>query len=288
MTVNVEKGLAFCYLCGKSYRTVDFVAQVEGITKFRAMQMVRENRKVSHGPDRLQTALESLRLVAPKACTSPTVEIALPPTKAIEESPEAIAYLTERRFGPEVWHAFGLRYCAFPGPYNRRIVIPVRLNGELIGFQARAILPGVKPKYLFPTEGGFQNTLYNWDRAKRYETVIIVEGVTDLWRLWVAGIPNVACSFGKTLKEEQRRLLLTAANVKRVAFFWDGEAVESTYKAAERLKDFKEVRAVELPDGIEPDTCPDPHAYIRAAIDPTTLTALERQLRAKRMTASRR
>jgi 23S rRNA A1618 N6-methylase RlmF len=76
--------------------------------------------------------------------------------------------------------------------------------------------------------------------------------------------------------------------LKGVVFFWDGEAVESTYKAAERLKDFKEVRAVELPDGMEPDTCPDPNAYIRAAIDPTRLTALERKLRAKRMNGSRR
>ena len=79
------------------------------------------------------------------------------------------------------------------------------------------------------TEGGFQNTFYNWDSARQYETVVIVEGVTDLWRLWVAGIPPVACSFGKTLKEEQRRMLLSAAKVKRVVFFWDGEAVESTY-----------------------------------------------------------
>ena len=76
-------------------------------------------------------------------------------------------------------------------------------------------------------EGGFQNTFYNWDSARPYETLVIVEGVTDLWRLLVAGIPPVACSFGKTLNEEQRRLLLTAAQVRRVVFFWDGEAVES-------------------------------------------------------------
>jgi hypothetical protein len=74
--------------------------------------------------------------------------------------------------------------------------------------------------------------------------------------------------------------------VRRVVFFWDGEAVESFYKAAGRLKDFKKVRVVECPDGMEPDTCPDPHFYIGAAIDPTALTALERKLKAKRMSAS--
>ena len=53
-----------------------------------------------------------------------------------------------------------------------------------------------------------------------------------------------------------------------------------------RIKDFKEVRVIECPDGMEPATFTDPHAYTGAAIDPTTLTALERKLRAKRTTAS--
>ena len=52
---------------------------------------------------------------------------------------------------------------------------------------------------------GFQKsaTLYNLDRARHHRTVVICEGVTDVWKVG----PNGVAVFGKTLSEIQATLL---------------------------------------------------------------------------------
>lgn len=284
MTVNTETRIAYCFKCGKSYRPVNFVAMVEGISRFEAMKLVKAGRKRTFGPNRLENALLTKPEPEPATVAEEYKSVQLPFSIPIEPGSEPYKYLSGRNFEDAVIDHFGLRYQP-AGPYGRRIIIPVCVDGRVATFQARALDKAAKPKYLFPREGAaqFQSVLYNWDQAKEYEELVLVEGVTDLWRLWAQGIFNVAGTFGKSLKKEQRRLILDNPKTKRVIVFWDGEALDKIYETAGDLVDSIDVRAVEVPDGMEPDTCPEPARYIAYAKPVKAMSPLERKLRGARL-----
>lgn len=280
MTVNLKQKIAWCYKCQKHYRLVDFVAEVEGLTRFQALKMLEnETPKLAPGQN-LETVL--LDLVSkkadpelPQAAKKPEFPLTIP----IVPSSPPWEYLTQRGFDQGVIEHFKLGWCPASPKYGQRIVIPVHdENGELASFQARTLRPEIKPKYLFPP--GFEPYLYNWAFAKSYSTVILVEGVTDAWRLWTRGFWNVVATFGKALKPRQKKIINGADWLKKVIFFWDGDAIAEAYKAASDIVPSKEIAIVELPVGQEPDNCPDPSQAILQAINPRTLTPLEKALRA--------
>ena len=281
MSVNIEKQKAFCFKCGASYdNAISFVAAFEEISRFQAMKRVMGSRpKREYGPDRLIRALEGLHANPEESEPEEERPVVLPVHRPLEPDDLAFRYLAGRGFDARVIDQFGLSLCMKPGPFMGRILIPVYQDGKLISYQGRTIVEGMKPKYLFPTDVPFHNGLYNWDMASRHDWVVLVEGVTDLWRMWLRGYPNTAATFGKTLKQEQFRLLVGRPEIKTVVFFWDGEALENTWRAVDQLISYKSVFVAELPGGMEPDDCPDPGKYISSAIHANSLSRLERRLR---------
>lgn len=133
------------------------------------------------------------------------------PLPALPAEHPARRYLSERGFNcDELSRVYGVGYCtAAPALYpvaQDRIIIPIRLGGVLVGWQARFVgeppskriakyygMPGM-PKRLL---------LYNYDLAQSQRLMVVVEGVTDVWRI---GRPAVA-TLGKTLPLRQRQLL---------------------------------------------------------------------------------
>lgn len=94
------------------------------------------------------------------------------------------------------------------------LVFPVFNNGELVGWQLRYVNPKSKKfKYLHVFPKG--NYLYNYDNAKKYETVVVVEGVKKAWKF-----PNAVATFGKNMTEKQIQLI---QEWKQVIFLFDGE-----------------------------------------------------------------
>lgn len=88
-----------------------------------------------------------------------------------------------------------------------RLLIPIYQGLRVVGWQARMIdkiTDKKQKKYIFPPlrethNIGKNNWLYNKDVAKFHEDMVLVEGVTDVWRVG----PNAVCSFGKTLSPKQ-------------------------------------------------------------------------------------
>lgn len=94
------------------------------------------------------------------------------------------------------------------------LVFPVFQAGELVGWQLRYVNPKSKKfKYLHVFPKG--NYLYNYDNAKKYETVVVVEGVKKAWKF-----PNAVATFGKGISEKQIQLL---QEWKHIIFLYDGE-----------------------------------------------------------------
>lgn len=129
----------------------------------------------------------------------------------IGESP----YFESRGFKAETLRLFGVEDCEDKQSAMKfRSIVPVHFNGKEIGYIARSTKQWLNPKYLF--SNGLKKTdyFYNWDRAieraVETRTMFLVEGQGDVWKMFEAGVVNCVGLFGKSISEQQRRLLLTS------------------------------------------------------------------------------
>lgn len=117
-----------------------------------------------------------------------------------------------RDISDEVLDSYGIYnkygHCIFGGRY----VFPIQdSRGNVVGFSGRASksMTGV-PKYINTAENKFfkkRELLYNWHEAKKYPTIIIVEGYTDALSLIDQGIKNVVASMGTSITDKHLDLM---------------------------------------------------------------------------------
>jgi hypothetical protein len=128
----------------------------------------------------------------------------------------------------------------------------------LVGWQARYVgkPPGSNiPKYL--TSRGFHKSawLYNYDTAKDFSFGVIVEGVTDVWRV---GERAVAI-FGKNISSTQARLAKAAWCEGSLGICLDSGEDESMERSHELMGDRVSFRGgvfgVYLANGRDPADC---------------------------------
>jgi hypothetical protein len=140
------------------------------------------------------------------------------------------------------------------GMVRGRVIIPIYRLGQLVGWQARFAgeppgkhvpkyytMPGLRKNYL----------LYNGDQAKQYPFGVVVEGVTDAWRVG----PRCVALLGKTMSHHQQRLVQSYWGTGGVCVLLDPDAVEEAedmlkllQPAAFRWGSF----SMTLPDGTDP------------------------------------
>jgi len=153
-------------------------------------------------------------------------EVALPghcvPLSSLPAGHAARGYVTKRRFCPyELTDLWGVHYCldapddgsrdAFiPGTnwharlVRERLIIPVYRLGKLVGWQARTLKEGDKIKYYTMPGMKKQHLIYNGDRARTFDFGVVVEGVTDVWRVGLRG----GGTLGKDISYQQRQLIM--------------------------------------------------------------------------------
>ncbi len=104
--------------------------------------------------------------------------------------------------------------------YSHRILIPISWGGEVVSFQARDITHKSDLKYVAcPKKRELihhKDILYG-NQAKWGKTAIVVEGVTDVWRLGT----NAVATFGIAFKMEQ--VLQLAKHFSRLVILFDSE-----------------------------------------------------------------
>ena len=137
-------------------------------------------------------------------------------------------YFESRGFQADTLKIFGVEDCDDKSsPMKWRSIIPVHFNAREIGFIARATRDWLKPKYLF--SNGLRKTdyFYNWDRAIDHaiktRTLFLVEGQGDIWKMFEAGVINCVGLFGKSISEQQKRLLLTS-RITNLVILTDNDA----------------------------------------------------------------
>lgn len=189
---------------------------------------------------------------APPPVITPPGEIV--PLSALPEDHAAVQYVRSRNFDPTVLSVdYGVGFCTKPNPgfslVRNRIYIPVVVNGQLVGWQGRAIGDAAQPKYY--NSQGMQKSriLYNYDRAASQPYVIVVEGIPSVWRIGAAAV----CLFGKTMSHWQRVTIATTWVKKPVFILLDNDADAETEKCFTELSRH-DVRAIPvfLPDARDP------------------------------------
>lgn len=203
-----------------------------------------------------------VRIKPSKAKAPPEpVRIQLPPGVPLTELPKAhpgLKYLRKRGFDPasltEIWR---VRFCeenreTYPQFADPRLVIPIytpkprlgeqsnrRKRLRLAGWQARLIRsqPHTEstrkvPKYLTARGMRRNDLLYGLPQALKADgPVVLVEGVTDVWRLG----PGAVALFGKTISTAQCRLLQRHFADRPVVILLDADAQQEAAEIQKRL-----------------------------------------------------
>ena len=158
-------------------------------------------------------------------------------------------FLKSRYFDPiHIMEKYKIKFCGPLGHYKLRIIVPVFDRGQCISFVARDATNRAKSPYLnCPNEQGLidiRNTVYNLDNA-RGPDVIVVEGVTDVWRIG----DNCVATLGIKYTTMQ---VLTLSQYRRCFILFDSEdqAQEQAEKLSYDLATIvQEVTRLQLPKG---------------------------------------
>lgn len=174
-------------------------------------------------------------------------------------------YVESRGFNVDVLaNRYGVTYCT-SSRYSLatdRLNIPVFEKGKLKGWQARFAGeldwkgPNKKelpPKYFNTPEAHFRSRcIYNIDNMCRWETGVLVEGVTGCWRFG----PMAGAIFGNSMSEAQKRKFLSVFRKRTAILLLDPEEFESnsTKKLVSEMKKHMPGNfcAVRLPTGTDP------------------------------------
>jgi hypothetical protein len=155
----------------------------------------------------------------------------------------AILYLLERDFDPaRLEQEFRLVFCLEDTNENvsGRIIIPVYRENKLVGWQARYV--GEPPADYIPkyyTMPGLpkRQVLYNYDVAMHTRFGIIVEGVTDVWRVGRQGVAIL----GSTMSNQQIALAKAAWGETGVGLALDPELVAEPRKRPDRPTSYEKI-----------------------------------------------
>jgi hypothetical protein len=119
-----------------------------------------------------------------------------------------------------------------------RIIIPAYLDQRLVGWQARYIgelnwkAEGAPPKYFTCPGMKRGSVVYNIDRAKKYRTVVIVEGPMDAWNVG----PMAVAIWGSTVTEQQKIRLARDCGQASAVLLLDPEIMNPTTAAYAKIK----------------------------------------------------
>ena len=131
-------------------------------------------------------------------------------------------YLINRNFNPDklvsIW---GLLSTSHIGFYKHRILAPIYQRQQLVSYQTRDITNKHPQKYLACHQEEeiipHQHCIYGLDLAVNRKC-IVVEGITDVWRLG----PGAVATFGIAFTKQQAQLI--AMNFDTVFIMFDSES----------------------------------------------------------------
>ena len=209
--------------------------------------------------------LSEVKIKPGKVIDPDTIEIAWPgPVTRIDKLPaghKGREYVRSRGFDPDrIGRYYGVCYCHDSAYWlaRDRLIIPIYQDRVLRGWQARYIgemnwkAKDAPPKYWTAPGTPRRMLIYNLDRARQYDTGVIVEGPTDVWAFG----PMAVCTLGATMTQVQRAMFHAAFKNKKAVLLYDPDRKQddSVAKVARALEEALpgSFAQVWLPDGTDP------------------------------------
>ena len=253
--VDSTKSLFYCYGCGRGGDVIRFAELYHQVKFPQALALLRQWRGLApllqQAADFYRMQLhrygEAVAYLHQRGIRSPALiehmQIGYAPGGCLR------GWLTQLGYPLEVLYQSGLVTAPGYDAYVQRIIFP--LEGNLYGRSISATAP--PHRFLPGTKGG----LYAWEQARRYQEVILVEGLLDYAVLWQAGFHNVTCSMGNHLNAHQFRQLCDGPRTVYLTFDMDanGSGQQASEWLAHRLRaQGIPTRRVVLPDGHDPNS----------------------------------
>jgi hypothetical protein len=179
----------------------------------------------------------------------------------LDDTHVARSYLRSRSFDPDrIARFYNVHFCEESDRWlcNSRLIIPIYHNKKMRGWQARYVgekdwkNPDTPPKYYTCPGTPRSQLLYNLGNASKYQTGIIVEGVTDVWSVG----PMAVCTMGASMTPRQQSLFVSAFSGRSGVLLYDPEEMEkpATQNLISILRPKFEhgFAAVTLPEGVDP------------------------------------
>jgi DNA primase len=244
--VNLARDVFHCFSCDAGGTVLDFVAAMEGCSLFEAARRIEV---ITSSPDLLKSAPDRKVLVTKRRRVSTPLKFAL---TGIDYSHP---YLAERGIAEETAIEFGVGFYPGPGLMHGRLVIPIHdSDGKLVAYCGRSI-DERQPRYRLPAAFTKSEILFNMHRAAAEveKSVVVVEGFFDCMKVHQANARSVVGLMGSVLFEPQRQALLQ--RFRHVILLMDGDAAgrKASMVIAQKLRPHCSVRAILLPDGVQPD-----------------------------------
>ena len=140
-------------------------------------------------------------------------------------------FLTNGGFDKETLKKFRVFDCYKSGPLQNRSVVPVyNITNKLVGYTARTMTNSSIKWYHYPKSFKTSHHLCGLNISHEYiketQTVILVEGPKDCWRLYETGFYNFAGLFGTNISQYQLEIL-SSLGVKKVVILTDPDLAAS-------------------------------------------------------------
>jgi 5S rRNA maturation endonuclease (ribonuclease M5) len=205
----------FCWSCGN----VNLKRTIGALLDITANNAVRQIIKYSTGDT-------SKVRIKPKEDIERPLVVKLP-FNAKSMTDHHKNYLITRGFNPyELERDWGLMGTNHLGDYKFRIVAPVWRDNRLVTYQCRDITNKASVPYLACPDGesiiNIKQTLYGIDAMKGKKRCIVVEGITDAWRMGLGvAVGTFGMSFSQTAPHQLK--LLSEQNFEEIFILFDNE-----------------------------------------------------------------
>lgn len=189
-----------------------------------------------------------------------TVEGQMTRDEVVKRLKRPVGLFISRGFKAETLERFDVGVCVEENrEMTGRAVVPIYDDEHtyMVGCLGRTL--GNDPRKWLNSSGiRTQAYLYNYWYAKayieKYQSVIVVEGCPNVWRLYEAGIYNAVAMFGSALSDEQE-IILQCSGALNIGFIRDNDtagekAARQVEKKCERMFNVHQLQPIEAREDV--------------------------------------
>jgi len=205
--INVKKLVAHCFACG-------FKMAETGMTRWL----------MGDDLDEFQMGAMKVKGLLKRLQEHDEDTIVLDTDDRFTMVPPSVPFVEDYRgISADTYKLLDARHCTV-GRYADRIFFKIWQHNRLLGIDARALKPDMKPKYLRPSGCNAKEWLFPFDTVKegRHKSVCLGEGLFHGINGQDKGVPILAF-FGANNWSEHKLLLLLELGLDEVIFFGDND-----------------------------------------------------------------